>query len=111
MLASDAPSQDPIDLAILAAAGTHDIDPAGWKRLQLVPFEPASKLSEAILSQGAERWRAIKGATQAVASRVKTAVVGKSGGADYLLKRVTFSGPGCSVTCDFLPCRDSCQSC
>jgi len=47
MLASDAPS-----LAILAAAGTHDIDPAGWKRLQLVPFEPASKLSEAILSQG-----------------------------------------------------------
>ena len=92
MLASDAPSQDPIDLAILAG------------------FEPASNLSEAILSQGAERWRAIKGATQAVASRVKTAVVGKSG-ADYLWKRVAFSGPGRSVTCDFLPCRDSCQSC
>ena len=74
MLASDAASQDPIDLAILAAAGSHDIDPAGWRRLELIPFEPATKLSEAILSQGAERWRAIKGAPDAVASRVKTAL-------------------------------------
>jgi hypothetical protein len=32
------------------------------------------KLSEAILSQSAERWRAIKGAPAAVASRVKTAI-------------------------------------
>jgi len=73
MLASDAASQDPIDLAILAAAGSHDIDPAGWKRLELIPFEPATKHTEAILNRGAERWRAIKGAPEAVASRVKTA--------------------------------------
>jgi H+-transporting ATPase len=74
MLASDAASQDPIDLAILAAAGSHNIDPAGWRRIELIPFEPATKLSEAIISQGAERWRAIKGAPNAVARRVKTAV-------------------------------------
>jgi len=74
MLASDAASQDPIDLATLSAAGSHHIDPAGWKRLDLIPFEPATKLSEAIISQVAERWRAIKGAPDAVASRVKTAL-------------------------------------
>jgi H+-transporting ATPase len=74
MLASDAASQDPIDLAILAAASDHNIDPAGWKRVELIPFEPATKLSEAIISQGAEQWRAIKGAPDAVARRVKTAL-------------------------------------
>ncbi len=71
MLASNAASQDPIDLAILAAAGTHHIDPAGWQTLELIPFEPATKLSEAILSKSSQRGRAIKGAPEAVAKRVK----------------------------------------
>jgi H+-transporting ATPase len=73
MLASDEASQDPIDLAILTAARFHGVDPAGWKRLDLIPFEPASKLSEVSLSQGNERFRAIKGAPIAVAGRVKSA--------------------------------------
>jgi H+-transporting ATPase len=71
MLASDAASQDPIDLAILAAAYSHHIDPAGWQILELIPFEPATKLAEAILSKSGERSRAIKGAPEAVANRVK----------------------------------------
>jgi len=71
MLASDAASQDPIDLAILAAADTHHIDPAGWQTLELIPFEPATKFSEAILSKSSQRSRAIKGAPEAVANRVK----------------------------------------
>lgn len=74
MLASDAASQDPIDMAILAAAVDHNIGPGDWKRVELIPFEPATKLSEAIISHGDERWRAIKGAPQAVTSRMKTAV-------------------------------------
>jgi H+-transporting ATPase len=74
VLASDAASQDPIDLAILAAASSHNVEPTGWKRLELIPFDPATKLSEAVLSQGGERWRAIKGAPDAVARRVKIAV-------------------------------------
>ena len=74
MLASDASSQDPIDLAILAAGSSRQIDDAGWKRLEWIPFEPATKLSEATLSHVAERWHAIKGAPQAVAKRVKTAL-------------------------------------
>lgn len=73
ILASDASSQDPIDLAILAAGSSHQIDAAGWRRLELIPFEPATKLSEAILSHGDERWHAIKGAPDAVARRVKIA--------------------------------------
>lgn len=72
MLASDAASQDPIDLAILAAGISHKIDTSGWKRLELIPFEPATRLSEADLSHGAESWHAIKGAPDAVALRVKT---------------------------------------
>jgi len=71
MLASDAASQDPIDLAILAAADTHHVDLAGWQTLELIPFEPATKLSEAILSKSSQRSRAIKGAPEAVANRVK----------------------------------------
>jgi H+-transporting ATPase len=71
MLASDAASQDPIDLAILAAADSHHIDPAGWQTLELIPFEPATKLSEAILGKSSQRSRAIKGAPEAVANRVK----------------------------------------
>jgi H+-transporting ATPase len=74
MLASDDASQDPIDLAILAAGSGHKIDLAGWKRLELIPFEPATKLSEVTLSKGTERWRAIKGAPDAVAGRVEGAV-------------------------------------
>ena len=74
VLASDAASQDPIDLAILAAAGSHAIGAEGWRRLELIPFEPATKLSEAILTHAGERWHAIKGAPDTVARRVKTAV-------------------------------------
>ena len=78
-LASDASSQDPIDLAILAAGSNHQIDAADWKRLELIPFEPATKLSEATLRHGDERWRAIKGAPDAVARRVRTALDYSSG--------------------------------
>ena len=74
MLASDAASEDPIDLAILAAASSRGIDQAGWKRLELIPFEPSTKLSEAIISQGTEQWRVMKGAPDAVARRVKAVI-------------------------------------
>ena len=71
MLASDAASQDPIDLAILDAAHSHHIDTAGWQTLEVIPFEPATKLSEAVVDKSNQRSRVIKGAPQAVANRVK----------------------------------------
>ena len=72
MLASDAASQDPIDLAILTAASSHKVDSAGWQRLKMIPFEAATKLSEAIVNHGGVQCRAIKGAPEAVAARVKS---------------------------------------
>jgi H+-transporting ATPase len=72
MLASDAASQDPIDLSILAAANSRDIDVTSWQKLELIPFEPATKLSEAILTKSSQRCRAIKGAPEAVANRLKS---------------------------------------
>ncbi len=90
MLASDEASQDPIDLAVLTAARSHNVDLAGWQRLELIPFEPATKLSEAILSRGGERLRATKGAPDAVAARVK-------GAPDYSADVERLAEQGCRV--------------
>ena len=71
--ASDEASQDPIDLAILAAARTRALDYSAYKRITFVPFEPATKLSAATVQYMGTEIRAIKGAPQAVAARLKAA--------------------------------------
>ena len=71
--ASDEAGQDPIDLAIFGAAQMRRIDCSGFKRVAFVPFEPATKLSEASVSDAGKEIRAIKGAPQAVAARVAAA--------------------------------------
>ena len=71
--ASDEASQDPIDLAILNAAHSRALDWSGLKRITFVPFEPATKLSEATLSDMGKEVQAIKGAPQAVAARLAAA--------------------------------------
>jgi H+-transporting ATPase len=68
--ASDEAGQDPIDLSILGAAQSRGIDGSSSKRIAFVPFEPATKLSEAAVSEAGKEIRAIKGAPQAVAARV-----------------------------------------
>ncbi len=71
---SDEASQDPLDLAILAAAAARGIGRAGFQRTELKPFEPATKLAEAAgRNQAGEAVRAIKGAPQAVAARLAAA--------------------------------------
>jgi len=69
-LASDEATQDPIDLAILSAARRRQIDFSQWERVRFVPFDPATKLSEAILRNLGKEIRALKGAPLAVAARV-----------------------------------------
>jgi H+-transporting ATPase len=66
-LASDAATQDPIDLAVLAAAGQDG--PAGQApaRTGFVPFNPGTKRSEATVRQDGQVVRVIKGAPQVVA--------------------------------------------
>jgi H+-transporting ATPase len=64
--ASDDSTQDPLDLAILAAARARGMPSPAGSRLRLVPFDPATKRSEAVLQEGDGVRRVIKGAPQVV---------------------------------------------
>ena len=70
-LASDAATQDPIDLAVFAAAQDKNVLDAVPHRIQFIPFDPATKRSEAIYEQPAGKLRVIKGAPDAVISLVR----------------------------------------
>ena len=69
--ASDAATQDPIDLAILDAAHSRAVSPTTVVRLAFTPFDPASKLCEAIVRRDGSTIHVIKGAPNAVEVRVK----------------------------------------
>jgi len=71
-LASEAATQDPLDLAILAAAGVEP-DPTP-RRLGFEPFDPATKRSEGRYASAGGTWRAVKGAPDVV--------MGLAGGAE-----------------------------
>lgn len=72
-LASDQATQDPIDLAILNAARNRQIDCSHFERIAFAPFEPATKLSEAIVRDSGKEVHALKGAAQAIAARTALA--------------------------------------
>ena len=65
-LASDAATQDPLDLAVLAAAQEKNVLNALPHRIQFIPFDPATKRSEAIYEQPAGKLRVVKGAPNSV---------------------------------------------
>ncbi len=67
-LASDAATQDPIDLAVLKAAQEKGVLDAIPHRIQFVPFDPATKRSEAIYEQPGGKLRVIKGAPDTLIS-------------------------------------------
>ncbi len=67
-LASDASTQDPIDLAILAAAP----NASAFVRTTFVPFDPATKRSEAFAKRGDAMLHVVKGAPLTVASLVRS---------------------------------------
>ncbi len=68
--ASDEATQDPLDLAILARARERNLPSAPSERVELIPFDPATKLAEAVLLRDSTRVRVLKGAPQAIAARV-----------------------------------------
>ncbi len=70
-LASDPATQDSIDLAIFEAAQEKNVLNAVPRRLQFIPFDPATKRSEAIYEQPAGTLRVIKGAPDALVSLVR----------------------------------------
>jgi H+-transporting ATPase len=67
--ASDAATQDPIDLAILDAARARAVPAVTLERLAFTPFDPATKLVEAVVRMGDKPVQVIKGAPNAVAAR------------------------------------------
>ena len=65
-LASEESTQDPIDLAIITAARTRGPQPPDPRSRHFVPFDPSTKRSEAVLSDGHRVIRVVKGAPSAV---------------------------------------------
>ncbi len=67
-LACDEATQDPIDLAILGAAHAQKLLVDLPRRLNFIPFDPATKRSEAVFLVDGADLRVIKGAVQTVAA-------------------------------------------
>ena len=65
-LASDEATQDPIDMAVLKAAQERGIGLSTSDRLEFIPFDPASKRSEAVLRQQDRTLRIVKGAPSVI---------------------------------------------
>jgi H+-transporting ATPase len=72
-LASDVATQDPIDLAIIEAAQEKRVLNDVPRRIQFIPFDPATKHSEAVHELPAGKLRVIKGAPDALGSLVRNA--------------------------------------
>ena len=85
--ASDEAGQDPIDLAVLSRAKAEGTLSAPTQRLKFVPFEPATKLAEATVIQDGKQLRALKGAPQAIATRV-----GHAANVDAEVERLSAGG-------------------
>ena len=73
MLASDEATQDPIDVAIFAAARARSVTAEGYTVRNFVPFEPSTKCSEAQVQHEAETIRVMKGAPATIAGFVHAA--------------------------------------
>jgi H+-transporting ATPase len=68
--ASDAASQDPIDMAVFQRLKADGVSLTSAQRLEFIPFEPMTRIAEAVVTRAGETIRAIKGAPRAVAERV-----------------------------------------
>ena len=66
-LASDAATQDPIDLAVLAALRERGLTDPALARAGFVPFDPDTKRSEATVREDGQMVRVVKGAPAVVA--------------------------------------------
>ncbi|HUX90456.1 MAG TPA: plasma-membrane proton-efflux P-type ATPase [Gallionellaceae bacterium] len=69
-LASQEANQDPIDLAFLAAAKERNVfaGSAAITQISFTPFDATNRRTEAVVAQGGQRLRVIKGAVRTVAA-------------------------------------------
>lgn len=68
--ASDEKTQDPIDIAILSRAKEENLLSGAARQIRFVPFDPATKLTEATVERDGRTIHVLKGAPQAIADRV-----------------------------------------
>ncbi len=78
-LASEAATQDPIDLAILAECRRRGFKREGYRVRKFVPFDPATKCSEAEVENGGRTFRVVKGAPDKIAAMTGEAVAPETG--------------------------------
>ncbi|MDG6927320.1 MAG: plasma-membrane proton-efflux P-type ATPase [Nitrososphaerota archaeon] len=70
-LASQEANQDPIDMAFLNYARKINVDLGSYKVVQFVPFDPATRRTEAEIIKDASKFRVIKGAVNTITSMCK----------------------------------------
>jgi H+-transporting ATPase len=73
-LASDESTQDPIDLAILSAARDRSVLSDAWRQVRFIPFDPATKRSEAFVQHEDQALHVVKGAPQVIGELLGEAV-------------------------------------
>ena len=109
VLASDEATQDPIDLAILAAARSRGVAATGFSVRKFVPFEPSTKRSEALVQHGADALRIVKGAPSGIAAFAGVPAsddAEKLAGAGYRVLAVAVVSEGRATIAGFLALLD-----
>ena len=67
LLASQEADQDPIDIAVIKAAGARGVTVGSSRVERFVPFSPENRRTEAFVSENGSQYRVIKGAVDVVA--------------------------------------------
>lgn len=65
---SEEANQDPIDLAFLREARERGLPKESFRTTSFTPFDPATRRTEALVSDGIREWRTVKGSLDAVFS-------------------------------------------
>lgn len=89
-LACDEATHDPLDLAVLAEARQRGLPDGTAGRLNFVPFDPATKRSEAVVRRNGGTARVVKGAPAVVAGLARNSP-------DLAAQVDSLSGKGCRV--------------
>jgi len=73
-LASQEANNDPIDLAIISAAASHNVSMEGFNQKSFTPFDPKTRRTGAVVETGGKTLNVVKGAVPIIAGLVDTDV-------------------------------------
>jgi H+-transporting ATPase len=69
-LASQEANNDPIDLAFISAAASHNLSMEGFNQKSFTPFDPKTRRTEAVVETGEKTFNVVKGAVPIIADLV-----------------------------------------